>query len=134
MNILVVEDDEVMAEVLVHVLRDESHDVDRAADGCTALRLTGDTGFDLILLDLMLPGMNGLEVARHRQLRLRDNSVALLMLTARDALSDIVTGLDAGPMTILRNPFHSSNCWLASGLSKAARLLDRKMSWSLRIL
>jgi DNA-binding response OmpR family regulator len=103
MNILVVEDDEVMAEVLVHGLRDESYEVDRAADGRTALQLTGDTAFDLILLDVMLPGMNGLEVAR--QLRLRGNSAPVLMLTARDALPDIVTGLDAGADDYLTKPF-----------------------------
>src|SRR5208282_516327 len=103
MNILVVEDDEVMAEVLVHGLRDESYDVDRAADGRSALRLTGDKAFDLILLDVMLPGMNGLEVAR--QLRLRRNSVPVLMLTARDALPDIVIGLDAGADDYLTKPF-----------------------------
>jgi two-component system, OmpR family, response regulator len=103
MNILVVEDDEVMAEVLVHGLRDESHEVDRAADGRTALQLTGDAAFDLILLDVMLPGMNGLEVAR--QLRLRGNSVPVLMLTARDALPDIVKGLDAGADDYLTKPF-----------------------------
>src|SRR5580692_8744187 len=103
MNILVVEDDEVMAEVLVHGLRDESYEVDRAADGRAALQLTGDNAFDLILLDVMLPGMNGLEVAR--QLRLRGSSVPVLMLTARDALPDIVTGLDAGADDYVTKPF-----------------------------
>jgi DNA-binding response OmpR family regulator len=103
MNILLVEDDEVMAEVLVHGLQDESYEVDRASDGRAALQLTGDTAFDLILLDVMLPGMNGLEVAR--QLRLRGNSVPVLMLTARDALPDIVSGLDAGADDYLTKPF-----------------------------
>jgi DNA-binding response OmpR family regulator len=103
MHILVVEDDELMADVLLHGLREESHKVNLAADGGAALRLTGDTSFDLILLDVMLPGMNGLEVAR--QLRLRDNSVPVLMLTARDALPDIVTGLDAGADDYLTKPF-----------------------------
>ena len=103
MNILVVEDDELMAGVLVEGLREESHNVDRAVDGRAALQLTGDTTFDLILLDVMLPGVNGLEVAR--QLRLRGNTVPLLMLTARDALSDIVTGLDAGADDYLTKPF-----------------------------
>jgi DNA-binding response OmpR family regulator len=103
MNILVVEDDELMADVLVHGLREESYNVDRASDGRVALRLTGDTTFDLILLDVMLPGMNGLEVAQ--QLRLRGNSVPVLMLTARDALADIVTGLDAGADDYLTKPF-----------------------------
>ena len=103
MNILVVEDDELMADVLVHGLREESHKVDLAGDGRVALRLTGDTAFDLILLDVMLPGISGLEVAK--QLRLRGNSVPVLMLTARDALSDIVTGLDAGADDYLTKPF-----------------------------
>jgi DNA-binding response OmpR family regulator len=103
MNILVVEDDELMADVLVHGLREESYNVSRAADGRAALRQTGDTTFDLILLDVMLPGMNGLQVAR--QLRLRGNTVPVLMLTARDALPDIVTGLDAGADDYLTKPF-----------------------------
>ncbi|HKN74088.1 MAG TPA: response regulator transcription factor [Candidatus Acidoferrum sp.] len=103
MNILVVEDDKVMAEVLIRGLREESYEVDRATDGRAALRLAGDTAFDLILLDVMLPGMNGLEVAR--QLRLRRNSVPVLMLTARDALPDIVIGLDAGADDYLTKPF-----------------------------
>ena len=103
MNILVVEDDVLLADVLVHGLREESHKVDLAGDGRVALRLTGDTAFDLILLDVMLPGISGLEVAK--QLRLRGNSVPVLMLTARDALSDIVTGLDAGADDYLTKPF-----------------------------
>ncbi|MGB9466610.1 MAG: response regulator transcription factor [Candidatus Acidiferrum sp.] len=103
MNILVVEDDDLMADVLVHGLREESHDVGRAADGRAALQLTSDTTFDLILLDVMLPGMSGLDVAR--QLRLRGSSVPLLILTARDALPDIVTGLDAGADDYLTKPF-----------------------------
>jgi DNA-binding response OmpR family regulator len=103
MNILVVEDDALMADVLVHGLREESYNVARAADGRAALRQTGDTTFDLILLDVMLPGMNGLQVAR--QLRLRGNTVPVLMLTARDALPDIVTGLDAGADDYLTKPF-----------------------------
>jgi DNA-binding response OmpR family regulator len=103
MNILVVEDDELMADVLVHGLREESHKVDLAGDGRVALKLTGDTAFDLILLDVMLPGISGLEVAK--QLRLRGNSVPVLMLTASDALSDIVTGLDAGADDYLTKPF-----------------------------
>ena len=103
MNILVVEDDELMANVLVHGLREESHKVDLAGDGRVALRLTGGAAFDLILLDVMLPGMNGLEVAR--RLRLRGNSVPVLMLTACDVLPDIVTGLDAGADDYLTKPF-----------------------------
>lgn len=103
MNILVVEDDAAMAALLAHGLREEAHQVDVALDGEVALRLTGDTSFDLILLDVMLPGMDGLEITR--QLRLRRNAIPVLMLTARDALPDIVTGLDAGADDYLTKPF-----------------------------
>ena len=103
MNILVVEDDDLMADVLVDGLREESYSVERAADGRAALRLAGDSTFDLILLDVMLPGVSGLDVAQ--QLRLRRNAVPVLMLTARDALPDIVTGLDAGADDYLMKPF-----------------------------
>jgi two-component system OmpR family response regulator len=103
MNILVVEDDDLMADVLVDGLREESYSVERAADGRAALRLAGDSTFDLILLDVMLPGVSGLDVAQ--QLRLRRNAVPVLMLTARDALPDIVTGLDAGADDYLTKPF-----------------------------
>jgi DNA-binding response OmpR family regulator len=103
MHILVVEDDERMVDVLVHGLSEESHSVERASDVASALRLTSDTTFDLILLDVMLPGETGLEIAR--QLRIRGNPVPLLMLTARDALPDIVRGLDAGADDYLTKPF-----------------------------
>jgi DNA-binding response OmpR family regulator len=92
-----------MADVLVDGLREESYSVERAADGRAALRLAGDSTFDLILLDVMLPGVSGLDVAQ--QLRLRRNAVPVLMLTARDALPDIVTGLDAGADDYLTKPF-----------------------------
>src|SRR5271165_4956855 len=103
MRILVVEDDAVMANVLAHGLREETHEVELALDGPAALRISGDTSFDLILLDVMLPGMDGLAVAK--QLRLRSDSAPVLMLTARDALGDIVAGLDAGADDYLTKPF-----------------------------
>jgi DNA-binding response OmpR family regulator len=103
MNILVVEDDREMADVLVRGLQEEAHDVKLARDGSTALRLSGDSCFDLILLDVMLPGLNGLEVAK--RLRMRSEHVPVLMLTARDALQDVVMGLDAGADDYLTKPF-----------------------------
>ena len=93
MNILVVEDDVQMAGVLVDGLREESHNVSHATDGLSALRVSGQYSFDLILLDVMLPGMNGLEVTR--QIRSRSSAVPVLMLTARDAVPDVVKGLDS---------------------------------------
>ena len=103
MNILVVEDDIEMARLLVRGLQEESHEVKVAHDGLAALRLTDNGGFDLVLLDVMLPGLSGLEVAK--QLRQRAEQVPVLMLTARDALPDIVRGLDAGADDYLTKPF-----------------------------
>ena len=103
MNILVVEDDPEMADLLVRGLREESYDVDLARDGSTALHLSGQNSFDLILLDVMLPGTDGLEVAR--RLRSRGEQTPVLMLTARDTTPDVVHGLDAGADDYLTKPF-----------------------------
>ena len=103
MNILVVEDEIEMARLLARGLQEESHEVSVAHDGLSALHLTENGGFDLVLLDVMLPGLNGLEVAK--QLRRRSEQVPVLMLTARDALPDIVKGLDAGADDYLTKPF-----------------------------
>ena len=103
MNILVVEDEKGMSQILRRGLEEEGHAVSLAADGRTALDLAESNSFDLILLDVMLPGMNGLEIAR----RIRENrqDTPILMLTARDAVPDIVKGLDAGADDYLTKPF-----------------------------
>jgi DNA-binding response OmpR family regulator len=103
MRILVVEDDARMADLIARGLREEDHAVSLAADGVTALQLSSDSVYDLILLDVMLPGRDGLEVAK--QLRLRSEPVPVLMLTARDSLPDIVAGLDAGADDYMTKPF-----------------------------
>jgi len=103
MNILIVEDDAEMADLLVRGLREESYEVDLARDGGTALRLSSQNSFDLILLDVMLPGTNGLEVAK--RLRSRGDQAPVLMLTACDALSDVISGLDAGADDYMTKPF-----------------------------
>src|SRR5450432_264150 len=103
MNLLVVEDDAEMAELLVRGLREEAHDVDLAHDGHAALALANASSFDVILLDVMLPGMDGLSVAK--ELRLRREQVPVLMLTACDALPDLVKGLDAGADDYMTKPF-----------------------------
>jgi DNA-binding response OmpR family regulator len=103
LNILVVEDDVRMAELLAQGLREEAYRVDIARDGATALELSRTEFFDVILLDVMLPGIDGLDVAR--QLRCRKQDVGVLMLTARDAVPDVVNGLDAGADDYLTKPF-----------------------------
>jgi two-component system OmpR family response regulator len=103
LNILVVEDDVQLAQVLARGLREEDYEVDVAPDGATAIELSRAKSFDLILLDVMLPGISGLDVAR--QLRCRKQDVGVLMLTARDAVPDVVRGLDAGADDYLTKPF-----------------------------
>src|SRR5215469_18046638 len=103
MHILVVEDEAEMAGLLTRGLREESYEVSVARDGRTALELSAAHAFDLILLDVMVPEMDGLQVAR--QLRRREAETPVLMLTARDSLTDIVRGLDAGADDYLTKPF-----------------------------
>ena len=103
MRILVVEDDPKMAELLRRGLSMEGHSVDIAADGVQGLEKGQSLPFDAIVLDIMLPGLDGLSVAR----RLRSGGVSapILMLTARDSVSDIVRGLDVGADDYLTKPF-----------------------------
>jgi Response regulators consisting of a CheY-like receiver domain and a winged-helix DNA-binding domain len=90
-RILIVEDEPQMAGLLARGLEEELYEVRVAKDGKAALDLSTSNEFDVILLDVMLPKIGGLEVAR--QLRQREQSTPLLMLTASDALADIVRGL-----------------------------------------
>jgi len=103
MHILIVEDEAEMAGLLTRGLEEESCQVSVARDGRAALELSSAQAFDVILLDVMLPKMDGLEVAR--ELRRREAETPVLMLTARDALGDIVKGLDAGADDYLTKPF-----------------------------
>jgi Response regulators consisting of a CheY-like receiver domain and a winged-helix DNA-binding domain len=103
LNILLVEDDAEMARVLMQGLQEESYRVDLARDGAAALALSRSESFDVVLLDVMLPGIDGLEVAR--QLRSRRDDIGVLMLTARDTRADVVKGLDAGADDYLTKPF-----------------------------
>jgi two-component system OmpR family response regulator len=103
MRILVVEDELKMAGLLRRGLQEEGHAVDLARTGDDALWMARATEYDAVVLDLMLPGLDGLEVCR----RLRDGGVwaPVLMLTARDGVNDRVAGLDAGADDYLPKPF-----------------------------
>jgi two-component system OmpR family response regulator len=102
-RILVVEDELKMASLLRRGLVEEGHAVDLARTGDDALWMAGAAEYDAIVLDLMLPGVDGLEVCR----RVRESGVwaPVLMLTARDAVADRVAGLDAGADDYLAKPF-----------------------------
>jgi DNA-binding response OmpR family regulator len=103
MNILVAEDEKGMAHILKRGLEEEGYVVSIASDGPSALASAKTTQFDMILLDVMLPGLSGIEVAR----RLRETQLhtPILMLTARDSVPEIVKGLDAGADDYMTKPF-----------------------------
>jgi two-component system copper resistance phosphate regulon response regulator CusR len=104
MRILVVEDEPAAANVLAKGLREHAYAVDIAADGSTALEQIAETDYDLIILDVLLPRINGLDLCR--RLRSDDAAVPVLMLTARGGLDDRVEGLDAGADDYLPKPYH----------------------------
>ena len=103
MRILLVEDDVTIARLLKEGLEDESYAVDVVNDGSEGYRTATADDYDVIILDIMLPGMNGYEVCR--ALRSDGNKTPILMLTARDAERDIVEGLDTGADDYLAKPF-----------------------------
>jgi DNA-binding response OmpR family regulator len=103
MHLLVIEDDERLGRVLKRLLEEDRHVVDLAVDGETGLDLAVADGIDAVVLDIGLPDISGLEVAR--RLRKRGTETAILMLTARDTVTDRVTGLDAGADDYLVKPF-----------------------------
>ena len=103
MQILVVEDEQRMAELLKRGLTEEGHMVVVAGDGLSGLEIARTNPFDVIVLDVMLPRMDGMTVAR----RLRDarNQTPILMLTAKDGAADVIRGLDCGADDYLTKPF-----------------------------
>jgi len=103
MRILLVEDDVAIARSLKEGLEDEAYAVDVAYDGDEGYRTATADDYDVIILDVMLPEMNGYEVCR--VLRQDGNQTPILMLTARDAERDIVEGLDMGADDYLAKPF-----------------------------
>ncbi len=101
-KILLVEDEAQIARFLELELTHEGYEVTKSADGREGLALAESGDFDLVLLDIMLPSLNGLEVLR----RLRKSShIPVIMLTARDAVMDKVTGLDMGADDYITKPF-----------------------------
>lgn len=103
MQILVVEDEKKVAQFIRQALEEEHYIVDIAHDGETGLRMAGTTIYDLIILDVMLPGIDGLELMR----RFRENkgTTPTLMLTAKTSTRDKVAGLDSGADDYLTKPF-----------------------------
>lgn len=103
MQILVVEDEKRLAEALGQILREKKYMVDLAFDGRDGLDMAFSGIYDVIILDVMLPKMNGIEVAQN--LRKEKIATPILMLTAKDQISDKVKGLDAGADDYMTKPF-----------------------------
>ncbi len=103
MRILVVEDEQKVASFIKKGLQEEGYAVDVAADGLEGLSMLEMNVYDAMILDLMLPKKNGIEVMR--EVRAKKMNVPVLMLTARDTLADKVMGLDAGADDYLTKPF-----------------------------
>ncbi len=120
MHILVVEDEVRMAALLKRGLEEEGHVVDIAANGPDGVWMATESPFNAVVLDVMLPGIDGFEVCR--RLRAAQRWVPVLMLTARDDVQDRVRGLDAGADDYLSKPFSFAE------LAARLRALDRRGS------
>jgi two-component system response regulator MprA len=117
-DVLVIEDDDAISDLLRRGLTYEGYKVSVAQDGVTGLRMARDAPPDLVVLDLMLPGLDGLEVCR--RLRAADD-VPILVLTARGTVSDRISGLDSGADDYMVKPFSIDEL-----LARVRALLRRK--------
>jgi heavy metal response regulator len=120
MRILVVEDEKKVASFLKKGLEEENYAVDVAHDGEEGLALAHINEYDLVILDIMLPKLDGMEVLR--QIRSDGSGVPILILTAKDSVEDIVGGLDSGSDDYLTKPFS-----FAELVARVRALLRRRM-------
>jgi heavy metal response regulator len=127
MRILVIEDEKKVASFLKKGLEEEHYAVDTAFDGEEGLALAQINEYDLIILDIMLPKLDGMEVLR--RIRGNGSSVPILMLTAKDSTEDIINGLDSGSDDYLTKPFS-----FAELLARVRALLRRRMKEKTDIL
>ena len=122
MHILVVEDEQRLAHLLRRVLLEERHTVDLAYDGQSGFDLALSDTYDVVILDVMLPGIDGLEICR--QMRAEHIMTPVLMLTARGAIEDRVTGLKVGSDDYLTKPFAMEE--LLARINALLRRRDRR--------
>ncbi|MCH3968264.1 MAG: response regulator transcription factor [Atopobiaceae bacterium] len=106
MNVLVVEDERNLADAICHILKEDGYNAEAAYDGKTGLSYAQSGMYDAVVLDVMLPGIDGFEVVH--TLRKENNSIPVMMLTARTATTDKVEGLDCGADDYMTKPFESA--------------------------
>ena len=126
MRILIVEDEVRLAEALAQIMAEQKYQVDQVHNGADGLDYALTAQYDVIVLDVMLPKLDGLEVAR--RLRSAHVSTPILMLTARDEISDKVKGLDCGADDYMTKPFDTSE------LLARVRALTRRQGEVVRLL
>lgn len=105
MNILVIEDEHNLADAICHILEEGGYQVEAAYDGDSGLSYAESGIYDAAIIDLMLPGMDGLDIVR--KLRKENNSLPILILTARTSTADKVAGLDCGADDYMTKPFET---------------------------
>jgi two-component system, OmpR family, response regulator len=127
MRVLIVEDDPMIGEAVEAALKNASYAADWVKDGPMALDVLNNQNYDLILLDLGLPGKDGLDVLT--RIRAKGNSIPLLIITARDSLDDRVSGLDGGADDYVLKPFE-----IAELLARMRAVLRRKSGNAFPIL
>ena len=130
-KILIVEDEEKIARFVELELVHEGYEVIKAFDGRTGLDLALSEHADLIVLDVMLPRLNGLEVLR--RIRKEGNNVPILLLTARDAVMDKVSGLDAGADDYITKPFAIEELLARIRVALKRKSTDRQETYKLEI-
>jgi two-component system copper resistance phosphate regulon response regulator CusR len=126
-NIFLVEDEERVAAFIKKALEENNHAVYWCRDGAESIRLFANQQYDLIVLDVSLPYLNGMEVCRH--IRQKDKEIPILMLTALDSIDDKVKGLNTGADDYMVKPFHFKEL-----LARIDALLRRKNTVSENIL
>ena len=129
-RILVVEDDRAISDAVDYALREAGYDVDAVGDGDVALERARDRSYDLMVLDLLLPGQRGIDVCR--TLRAEQNDLPIVMLTALDAEADRVHGLDIGADDYVTKPFSIAELVSRVRSLLRRRELDRKSGGSVR--
>lgn len=123
-NILIVEDDEVLRQLVKHVLVKNGYKAVLAADGEEALKLVKERRPDAIILDAMMPGLDGYEVLQALKRDKATNDIPVLMLSARNLERDVITGFDFGASDYLSKPFKPEEL-----VTRLKRLLGAARQW-----